>query len=485
MNKKIDLITLSKESTLIEAMKRIEKSGLGMVAIVDREGKLLGVATDGDIRRALLAKENFTAPIKGVMITNPITAREGTPATVLLETMIEKSIQQIPILDAHYVLLDVVPLKELKSIPLSNPDITSKERALIDQVLHTPLLSIGPQVEAFEKKVAQYIGVKHAIAVNSGTSGLHLCIRSLGIKDGDEVITTPFSFIASANCVLFERAKPVFVDIERNTLCIDVSKIEEKITKKTKAILPVHIFGHSCDMNRIMEIAKQYQLTVIEDACEAIGAEYKGEKVGSFGRVGVFAFYPNKAITTSEGGVIVTNDEAIARLCRSMRNQGKDGLSHVRLGYNYRMPELSAALGVAQMERLEEILEKRKRVANSYNERLNNIEGIVLPCVRESEKTSWFVYVIQLDEERFSQLERDAILRELQNRGIQCKNYFTPIHREPFYQEMFGYQKGDFPIAETAAASTIALPFYNNLTEEDIDYISNNLAAVLKNVKRS
>ncbi len=252
---------------------------------------------------------------------------------------------------------------------------------------------------------------KYGIGVNSGTSGLHLCIRSLNIKDGDEVITTPFSFIASANCILFERAKPVFVDIDENTLNIDPTKIEEKITKKTKAILPVHIFGHPCQMDKIMEIAKKYYLVVIEDACEAIGAEFDRRKVGSWGTVSVFAFYPNKQITTAEGGMVVTNDGQIAKLCRSMRNQGRDEesewLSFKRLGYNYRMNELNAALGVAQIDRIDEIFTKRQRVADFYNEKLKGVDGIRIPFVAPGVKISWFVYVIRLNSYQFSRKDRD------------------------------------------------------------------------------
>jgi len=488
MNKKIHLVMIQESASIREAMECINKSGIRIVLVVDDNKKLLGVATDGDIRRALLSGEKLETPIKNVMTINPITALEGTPAEELLRIMFEKHIQEIPIINNKGVVVDLVLLRDLKNIPLSSPDITHKEVEIINQVLSTPTLSIGPRVKEFEQKIADFVGTKYAIAVNSGTSGLHLCIRSLDIKDGDEVITTPFSFIASANCILFERAKPVFVDIDEDTLCIDADKIEEKITRKTKAILPVHIFGHPCDMDKIMEIAEKHHLAVIEDACEALGSEYNGKKVGSFGDCGVFAFYPNKPITTGEGGVIVTNNEKIARLCQSMRNQGReeDGswLSHKRLGFNYRMSELSAALGVAQMERIEEILQKRKKVARLYNEKLKDIKEIKIPYIASGVKLSWFVYVIRLDPEKFSREDRDSIIKELANRGISCRDYFPPIHLEPFYVEKFGFKKGDFPITEKVSASTIALPFFNNLTEEEIDYICSNLRDVIKKFKK-
>jgi len=484
MNKKINNITLRENTTIKQAMECINKTGIRIVLVVDKNKKFLGVATDGDIRRALLVGKNFNTSIKTIMNRNPITASEKTPAAKLLEKMLDKGIQEIPLIDNKGRVVDLVLLRELKSIPLSSPDITYKEVKVINEVLSTPTLSIGPKVKEFEKKVAEYVRTKYAIAVNSGTSGLHLCIKSLGIKDGDEVITTPFSFIASANCILYEGAKPVFVDIDENTLCIDPNKIEEKITKKTKAILPVHIFGYACDMDKILRIAKKYKLAVIEDACEALGTEYKRKKVGSFGDCAVFSFYPNKPITTGEGGMIVTNDEKIANLCKSMRNQGREEgdewLYHKRLGYNYRMSELCAALGVVQMERIEEILKKREKVAQLYNRKLNNVKGIRIPSIAPYvTKMSWFVYVIRLEGKKFTKEDRDEIIEELEDRGINCRNYFPPIHLEPFYVKMFDYKKGDFPITEKVSDLTIALPFSNNLTEKEIDYICNSLEKII------
>ena len=482
---KIDLITISEDSSIREAMESINKSGIRMALVVDKEKKLLGIVSDGDIRRALLSKENFEVSVKKIMVKNPICAEEGMSTVDLFEIMISKEIQEIPIINKQGILTDVVLLRDLKIIPLSSPDITKKEIDVINQVLSTPFLSIGPKIQEFEQKIADYIGTKYAVGVNSGTSGLHLCIKSLDIKDGDEIITSPFSFIASANCALFERAKPVFVDINGKNLCIDADKIEEKITKKTKAILPVHIFGYSCDMDKIMEIAKKHNLAVIEDACEAIGTEYKGKKVGSFGDVGVLAFYPNKQITTAEGGMILTNNEKIARLCRSLRNQGRDEgnewLSHSRLGYNYRMSELSAALGTSQADRIDEIIGKRQNIAQSYSQKLAGVDGITIPYLSSEIKMSWFVYVIKLDE-RFLRKDRDQIIKKLKEKGISARNYFPPIHLEPFYVDTFGYKKGNFPIAEKISNLTIALPFYNNLTEKEIDYICDNLKGILKDL---
>jgi len=481
--KDLNIITIRENHDIREAMRRIDKTGIRMVMVANEQNKLLGIATDGDIRRALLAGETFGTPISKVMNKSPVTAEEGTPATQLLDIMLEKGFYEIPILDPSGVISDITLFSELKGIPLSSPDITHEEIEIVNQVLSTPYLSTGPKIREFEERVASYIGVKHAIAVNSGTSALHLCIRSLGIKDGDEVITSPFSFVASANCILFERAKPIFVDIDEDSLCIDVNRIEEKITEKTKAILPVHIFGHPCRMDEITRIAEKYNLAVIEDACEAIGAEYKGNKVGSIGNCGVFGFYPNKQLTTAEGGMVVTNDEKIAELCRSMRNQGRDEsdlwLSYRRLGYNYRMSELNASIGVVQIDRIEELLEKRQRVVEYYNRRLSEIDSLRVPYVSPDVKISWFVYVVRINGEGFSQRVRDETIQEMKERGIDCREYFPPIHLQPFYIDMFGYQKGDFPITERISTLTIALPLYNNLTEKEVSYVCKTLQNII------
>jgi|SRR3989338_563571 len=368
-------------------------------------------------------------------------------------------------------------------IPLSNPDIIQKDIDAVVSVLRTPNLSLGPKLPEFEKKFADYIGVKHAVAVNSGTSALHLCIKSLGIKEGDEIITTPFSFIASANCILFERAKPVFVDIREDTLNIDENEIEKSITKKTKAILPVHVFGYPCNMKKIRQVAKKYDLAIIEDACEAIGAEIAGKKVGTFGDAAVFAFYPNKQMTTGEGGMLVTNNDEIAGLAKSMRNQGRDGnakwLEHNRLGYNYRLSDINCALGIAQLERINDFLAKRDRVADIYNKIFSKASNIILPPDNKGQtKRSWFVYVLRLGG-RYSELQRNTIVRNLCEQGISCNVYFPAIHLQPFYRNEFGYKKGDFPIAEKIAAQTIALPFFNKLSKHEISVVAKHIGNCL------
>ncbi len=410
-------------------------------------------------------------------------------------------------------------------IPLSSPDITEIEKKRVLEVLNTPTLSIGPRLEEFESKFARYVGSKYAIAVNSGTSGLHLCIRALGIKSGDLVVTTPFSFVASANCIIFEGAIPVFCDINEKTFNLDMIDLCNRIeglaskNKTPRAILPVHIFGRPCDIVGIKEIARKYGLKVIEDACEAVGAECLVDhaiypevisapakdvsqeneeggnktkrkkkvwkKVGTFSDCGVFGFYPNKQITTGEGGIIVTDDEYINKMCKSMRNQGRSDngrwLQHVRLGYNYRMSEMNCALGIAQIDRINEILNKRDRVVDLYRVRLKENQDLIIPDSEEDKKISWFVYVVRLIDS-YSRKDRDFILRRLRQEGIGCSNYFSPIHLQPFYREMFGFKEGDFPVTERISERTIALPFYNNLREEQIDYVCKHLNKIIMNL---
>ena len=364
-------------------------------------------------------------------------------------------------------------------IGLAKPDIRAGERKAVLDVLSSSRLALGPRLEEFEKRIANFTGVKYAVAVNSGTSGLHLLIRALGISKGDEVITTPFSFIASSNCILYEGAKPVFVDIDNRTLNISCGQIEKAITRRTKAILVVDAFGHPAEWDTILMIAKNYNLKVIEDACEAFGSEYKGARCGSFGDAAVFAFYPNKQITTGEGGAIVTNSKYIADISRSMSNQGRpkvDGrwLEHVRLGYNYRMDEMSAALGIAQLERVDEIIKKRDRIVELYNTYIREIPVVEPLCILPHVKVSWFVYVIRLAQ-RYTSKNRDKIIQGMQNAGVQCGTYFKPIHLNPFYQKMFGYKPGDFPVSENVSSRMIALPFFNDLKESQIKYIVSNL----------
>lgn len=367
-------------------------------------------------------------------------------------------------------------------IPLARPNITQAEIDAVTAVLRTPNLSLGPKVPEFEEAFARYCGTRYAVACSSGTTGLHLVVRALGIGPGDEVVTTPFSFVASANCILMEGAKPVFADIDPGTWNIDPRKIEAALTPRTKAILPVHVFGQPPDFEAIGLIAKRYKLPVIEDSCEALGSRYGGKPAGSLGTAGVFGFYPNKQITTGEGGMITTDDQRVADLCRSMRNQGRAAgggwLAHERLGYNYRLSDINAALGFAQLARIGEIIACRSKVRKWYTDRLERERRIVLQQVAGNAEISWFVFVVRLADS-YGQRERDAILTRLAERGIGCSNYFVPIHLQPFYVEQFGYEPGAFPVCEAIASRTIALPFHHELSESDVDRVCAELQRLL------
>jgi perosamine synthetase len=355
-------------------------------------------------------------------------------------------------------------------IPLSRPDITESEINRVTAVLHTQYLSGGPVLKEFEQKMAAVASTKYAIAVSSGTAALHLILLSLGIGPGDEVITTPYSFIASSNCILHVGATPVFCDILPADLNIDPNRIEAKITPKTKAILVVHVFGFPVDMEQILQIADQYNLPVIEDACEAIGAKINDRPVGGWGIAGTFAFYPNKQITTGEGGAITTNDASITAMARSLANQGRKNtdqwLEHAFLGYNYRLNELSAALGCAQSKRLNEILHLRAQVAEWYREELAADPLITLPNpnLRPGTEVSWFVYVVRFT----SPTLRQIVANHLAGLGIQSRPYFPAIHLQPFYRQRFGYTEGDYPITEKAASTTLALPFFTKISRKQV-----------------
>ncbi|NOS67634.1 MAG: DegT/DnrJ/EryC1/StrS family aminotransferase [Candidatus Peribacteraceae bacterium] len=366
-----------------------------------------------------------------------------------------------------------------RTIPLSSPDISEADIAAVTAVLRTPRLSLGPRVPEFEEAVAAFVGAKYAIAVNSGTSALHLCVRALGIADGDEVITTPFSFVASANCMLFERAVPRFVDILPETYCMDPAKVEAAITTKTKAILGVDVFGYVENWSVLRAIAKKHNLALIEDSCEALGSSSGGKKAGTFGDCGTFAFYPNKQMTTGEGGMIVTDRDDIARAARMMRNQGRDPdaawLDHQVLGYNYRLSDIHAALGVSQLKRLPEFMANRARVAGWYGKALAPLsEHLRVPEEQKGVDVSWFVYVVRLAD-RYTAADRDRLLTLLREWGIGCNTYFPCIHLQPFYQKLYGHTKGEFPVAESVSDHALALPFFNALTEDDVAQVASML----------
>jgi len=388
-------------------------------------------------------------------------------------------------------------------VPMSCPDINKDDKQAVLETLETNYLSIGPKIRTFEQSLLDYTGAAHAIGVNSGTSGLHLCIRAAGISEGDLVITTPFSFVSSTNVILFENAVPVFVDVDPRTGNIDPLQVKQAAADITsgdpdklrkwlprkqinnagtlKAILPVDVFGQPADYDLLQETVERHELILIEDSCEALGAEYKHKKAGRFGDFGVFAFYPNKQITTGEGGLVITDDDGYANMLRALRNQGRapgdTWLQHTHLGYNYRLDELSAALGISQMKRVKKLLEKRTQVANWYNIKLDGINGVEKPFISpDTTKMSWFVYVIRLDEK----LGRDKIAKKLDAAGIPVRPYFLPIHLQPYMVNQFGYLPGDYPITEDLGKRSLALPFSGKMTESQVDLVCRELSKCIK-----
>ena len=388
-------------------------------------------------------------------------------------------------------------------IPMSAPDITDEEISSVVEVIKTGRLSLGPHLEEFERRFARYVGTTHAVGVSSGTAGLHLALLAYDIEPGDLVVTSPFSFVASANAILYTGAMPVFVDVDESTGNIDAGAVHDVVAVlregrydehpglattagergspigRLRALLPVHVFGRVGDVPALARIAETENMVIVEDACEALGASRAGRAAGTFGEAAVFAFYPNKQMTTGEGGMVVTDDDRVADLCRSMRNHGRDvhdsWLQHSRLGFNYRLDEMSAALGAGQIARIDQLLRRRASVAALYMERLASLswlstfgEGDAL-----SAETSWFVFVVRLADG----VDRQGLLTYLEDNGIPSRAYFSPLHTQPHIARRWGYSAGDFPVAERLGRSCLALPFSGRMTEEEVDYVCRAVVA--------
>ncbi len=370
---------------------------------------------------------------------------------------------------------------DMDPIPLARPEIGDREEELVLEVLRSGRLSLGPVGERFEREFAAWLGVEDAVTASSGTTALHLGVRALGWGPGDEILTSPFSFVASANCLLYEGARPVFCDVDPETLNLDPAAVGAATGERSAGILPVHIFGFPAAMPELEAIASSHGLGILEDACEALGAvDSDGCRVGTRGNLATFAFYANKQMTTGEGGVIVPSGPAVAARLRSERNQGRaldmGWLDHSGLGFNYRLSDLAAALGVAQLERLEEMLARRSAVASLYEQGLAEVEGVSTPiATRGTERRSWFIYPVRLAEE----IDRDAVLARLGDRGVASKAYLPCIHLFPHLREL-GYREGQFPVAEAASARSLALPFFPAMTESQVTRVCEALAESLR-----
>ena len=358
----------------------------------------------------------------------------------------------------------------IREIPLSRPWLDEREEELVLEVLRSGRLSLGPWIERFEQEVAERVGAPYAAAVSSGTAGLHLLCRIAGLGPGDEVVTSPLSFVASANCFILEGATPVFADVDPLTLNLDPAAAEAAITERTRAIVAVDMFGFPCDLDPLRALAERHGLTLIEDACESLGAEYRGAPLGSHGPSAVFAFYPNKQMATGEGGVVTTHSEHEWQLLRSMRNQGRSyeqgaaWFNHVRLGLNYRWTDVQAAIGLGQLEKLDRILVLRAEAAERYGELLAGLDGVEAPVPEDGDRRrSWFVYVVKLDP----RLDRDAVMDSLRAEGVATAEYVPCIHLQPYMRERYGFSEGLCPVAEETARRTMALPFFTQIDVGD------------------
>jgi perosamine synthetase len=374
------------------------------------------------------------------------------------------------------------PAEEREEIPLARPFLGETEERSVVEVMRSGQLSLGPRVPQFERAFAARVRAAHASAVSSGTAGLHLALRAAGVSDGDEVVTTPFSFVASANVAMYERARPVFADIDPVTFNLDPAAAEAAITPGTRALLPVHIFGYPADLPAFEALAARHDLAIVEDACEALGAVHADRvPVGGRGHPTAFGFYANKQMTTGEGGMVTVGDAAVKQQIDSERNQGRtpdmDWLDHDRLGFNYRLSDIACAIGLVQLDRLDELLAARMDVASRYRDALGEVDGLGLPCEdADGNVRGWFVYVVQLPPEA----DRERVVAALRERGVQSKPYLPAIHLMAFYRERFGYREGQFPVCEDVAARSLALPFFPAMTEAQVERVARVLRTVLR-----
>ena len=368
----------------------------------------------------------------------------------------------------------------VRNIPLSSPYLDERDEELVLEVLRSGRLSLGPSIDRFEELFAERVGAPYAAAVSSGTAGLHLLCRSAGLAPGDEAITSPYSFVASANCAIYEGATPVFADVDPDTMNLDPAAVEAAITERTRAVIAVDIFGYPCELDPLRDLCERHGLTLVQDACEALGAQYRGAPVGSHGPSAVFAFYPNKQMTTGEGGMVTTHSEEEWKLLKSLRNQGRaDGggwLDHARLGYNYRIDDIRAALGIGQLEKLETILALRGAAATRYTELLRDVDGLETPHADDADHVrSWFVYVVKLD----AAVDREHVIATLERDGIASSRYLPSIHLQAYMRERYGFREGLCPVSEDLSRRTLALPFFAQIEPEDQERVADALRAAI------
>lgn len=448
-------------ATLRAASQRLNEGVGGLILLVDETGALSGVLTDGDFRRAVLAGGDLDQPVSNCMNRNFQSASKETPREQLLQRL-DHRIRHLPLLDRDGRPVDMVSWNEIWRMPISEPSLGGNELKYVADCINTMWISSqGAYIGKFEKAVCDYVGAPYGLTTSNGTTALQLALVALDIGRGHEVIVPSTTFGACGNAVIHAGATPVFVDIDRRTKTIDPAAIEAAITPRTKAIMPVHLYGHPADMDAILDIAARHGLKVVEDCAEAIGAEYKGRRVGTFADVGCFSFFANKVVTTGEGGFVTTKDEALHRRMKRLRDHGMEPgrrYWHVEPGFNFRMTNMQAAVGLAQMERVDAFLEGRLKVARLYTELLSGVDGISVPFVANWAKSIYWLYVVEVDG------DRDALIRRLAKRGIETRYVFPALHLQP----AFGSQAANTrPVSERYAQQGLCLPLSNTMTEED------------------
>lgn len=476
IRKQIQAMSIPFRATVREAMKAIDRGALGTAILVEPEtGKFKGIVTDGDLRRALLNGLGLESSLSSVERPKPRTARAGASAEEIA-SILNKAVRVVPLLDEHERVVDLVLFDKRMRLPVTEPLFGEKELEYVTEcVVSGWVSSAGKFVTRFEEMFAEFCETKYAVSTSNGTTALHLAMLALDIGPGDEVIVPSLTFVATANAVSYVGAKPVFVDSDPQTWNIDPDQIEQAISPKTKAVVPVHLYGHPANMDPILDIAKEYNLAVIEDAAEAHGALYKGKCVGSIGDIGVFSFYGNKIITTGEGGMITTDDENVAKHVRMLRDHGMSPdrrYWHPVLGYNYRMTNLQAALGVAQMERIHDILKAKARLANSYKRLLSDIPGLVMPPAASWAQPVCWLFSPLIQEHSLG-IMRDDLINRLKLKGIDTRPFFPPLHTQPIYAD--GQQ---LPVAERISRSGISLPSAPHLTADDLLKVSQNIRQI-------
>jgi perosamine synthetase len=469
MNERIKPLLVLKGTSIRNALKIINEGTLGVALVVDESGRLIGLVTDGDIRRAIISGINVESIIDKVIPKKQIVANEDISSKQIMEMMSDE-IRHIPIIDSSGKLIDLASYMHYFSIPIAEPTFTDNEMKNVVECIETGWVSSkGKFISKFEEEFSRYCNVRNATSTCNGTVALHLALAALGIGLNDEVIIPDLTFVATASAIVYTGAKPVFADIDPKIWTIDPKQIEEKITKKTKAIIPVHLYGHPADMNPIMELARKHNLYVIEDAAEAHGAEYKHRKVGSIGDIGCFSFFGNKIITTGEGGMCITNNDDLINNMRMLKNHGMSPTKkywHTTIGFNYRMTNIQAAIGSAQLEKIDKVIEIKRRNASLYNRLLREIDGLTFPKEEDWAKSVYWMYSIQIEKE--FPISRDSLIIKLNENNIDSRPFFYPLHKMPPFKSNESY-----PVSEEISRKGISLPSSPNLTIRDIEYICN------------